>query len=182
MLLIEEDMADISQDVANSPMCPKLAFSLVMDSAYALVASSKLSCRGCTKSNDDLQSQCCRCCKVALLIPGETNTSRKRRIPSNNASRVVGDAGKMDFPMSCRPENNSSFINNQSHWDENILNQIHIKYITSISDLNKYLAYAPSLPGPLQPLDGIFLMGLGDLLSKGNGLVEFTGMTNACES
>lgn len=181
MLLIEEEMADTARDVADSSARPKLAFSLIMDTAYALVASSKLSCRGCAKTNDNAPSQCCRCCKVALLMPGETKASRKRRKQSKTESRVVGAAGKMDFPMSCRPEHKEPSTKNQSHWDEKMLNQIHIKYVSTLSDLNKYLAYVPSLPESMQPLDGIFVIGLGDLLPRGNRAVEFTGLTNTCK-
>jgi hypothetical protein len=184
---------------------PKLAFSLVMDAASAVVASSNLICRGCHRSSvvestEDVgkdignanqtsaELSSCRCCKVALLIPGETKKSRKRRKKNNHesfASQVVGNAGKMPFPMTCKQETNSSrtssllftsAYNGDSEWDENILNQIHIKYIKSLSDLIRYLAYAPSLPVHLQPLEGIFVIGLGDLLSREKhlGIMEMT--------
>ena len=185
LLLVEEEPGHSTHE--ESPLHPKLAFSLIMESALAVVASSKLTCRGCTKSNDS-NIRSCKCCKVALLIPGETKKSRKRKANrdsnANYNSSVIGTAGKLDFPLMCHPETNSSFtMNNQrTVWDENLLNQIHIKYVNSLSDLIKYLAYAPSLPDHLQPLDGIFVLGLGDLLSRDSSAPGLTEMTHACKS
>ncbi|KAL7485799.1 hypothetical protein ACHAW6_011393 [Cyclotella cf. meneghiniana] len=208
MLLIEEDPGHFPHNDTGSLVNPKLAFSLVMDAARAVVASSNLICRGCHRSSDvvskndvgkgfDDTNQAtegpggCRCCKVALLIPGETKKSRKRRKKSNNhessVSRVVGTPGKMQFPINCKPENNSSlatsllftstYNGDSTEWDEKILNQIHIKYVNAPADLIRYLAYAPSLPAHLQPLEGIFVIGLGDLMSRENqtsGIMEMT--------
>lgn len=185
LLLVEEDSAPNPHDVTGSPM-PMLAFSLVMDTVLAIASSSKLACRGCGNANDESAPKSCNCCKLALLIPGETKKSRKRRMQPNNiisdqkSSQVVGTAGKMEFPMNCIPENKSLF-SNEKHWDETLLNQIHIKYVSSFSDMIKYLAYAPSLPDHLQPLDGIFVLGLGDFLSRDNNASGLTEMTHVCE-
>jgi hypothetical protein len=180
MLLIEEEPGHSTHE--DSTLHQKLAFSLVMDAALALVASSMLSCRGCT--TPDGMSSSCRCCKVALLIPGETKKSRKRRMKSNSnnyKSTMIGAAGKVDFPLKCHQENKSSIMNNHNQMDENLLNQIHIKYINSLSDLIKYLAYANSLPNRLQPLDGVFVLGLSDLLSRDKSASSLTELTHACE-
>ncbi|KAL3802824.1 hypothetical protein HJC23_007601 [Cyclotella cryptica] len=206
MLLIEENQVhcpdnSLGQSLVDSPM---LAFSLVMDAARSVAATSSLSCRGCSRPPDveskdyvskDISNanqklvrpSNCRCCKVALLIPGETKQSRKRRRRSKNdecfASQVVGPVGKMEYPLNCKPENNatslfsSTFNGGAAQWEDSILNQIHIKYVNSLADLIGYLAYAPSLPTRLQPLGGIFVIGLGDLLSRENqtsGIMEMT--------
>lgn len=177
MLLIEEEPGHSTPE--DAPFHPKLAFSLAMNAALAVVASSTLACRGCTKSIGDTS---CKCCKVALLIPGETRKRKAKHDGTSYKSSRVGTAGKMDFPLNCHPDNISSFnVNNeQNAWDENLLDQIHIKYVTCLSDLIKYLAYAPSLPHHLQPLDGIFVLGLGGLLLRDSGASAMTELTHAC--
>jgi hypothetical protein len=201
LLLVEEESSFAHDDTGLLSNSPQLAFSLAMDAALSVVASSNLDCRGCTKQNKSVDNSergtgaqmSCRCCKIALLIPGETKQSRKRRTQSNNndkysSSRVVGVAGKLEFPMHCKQESNLSqtlpFVDNNAdsqQWDQNVLNQIHIKYVNSLSDLIRYLAYAPSLPEHLQPLDGVFVMGLGELLSREINTAGSTEMTHARE-
>jgi hypothetical protein len=174
MLLIEEEPGHSTHE--DSALHPKLAFSLAMDAALAAVASSKMSCRGCTSD----KGSSCRCCKVALLIPGETKKSRKRRMKSNSTnynSTMIGTAGKIDFPLKCHQENKS---NNHDKMDDKLLNHIHIKYVNSLSDLIKYLVYVPSLPNWLQPINGLFVLGLNDLLSR-DSASSLTELTHACK-
>ena len=122
---------------------PILAYSLIMDAACAIVASSTLSCRGCdikmksdnddetTRSNNDKQ---CRCCKAVLLIPGSTKHSRKRRRNEmkyrndndyiNSQQRQLAAslaADKIPFPIQCNPlsnnnNNNTTNENNKEEW------------------------------------------------------------------
>ncbi|ACI64746.1 predicted protein [Thalassiosira pseudonana CCMP1335] len=188
MLLIEE-VQTITEAATNS----KLAFSLVMDAAYSVASSSfSMACRGCTTSSGSgehhhtnetapmASSSSCTCCRVAILIPGQVKHSKKRKAGNGNdinntASKVVGSASKIDFPMHCYQERTNNFSttnncnthnHNNKEWDQSILNHIQIKYVNSLKDVIKYLAYASSLPHYLQPLEGIFLLGLGDLLSR----------------
>jgi hypothetical protein len=188
MLLIEE-VQTITEAATNS----KLAFSLVMDAAYSVASSSfSMACRGCTTSSGSgehhhtnetapmASSSSCTCCRVAILIPGQVKHSKKRKAGNGNdinntASKVVGSASKIDFPVHCYQERTNNFSttnncnthnHNNKDWDQSILNHIQIKYVNSLTDVIKYLAYASSLPHCLQPLEGIFLLGLGDLLSR----------------
>ena len=173
MLLIEEDATHHSH--AASTLQPNLAYSLVMDAAKAIVSSSTLSCRGCTKTNTDNDTTSCSCCKVALLIPGVTKKSRKRPSQSNNTQQKLTSWRKIGYPINCQNENHQMKMNDQ------LLNQIYIKYIDSLSDLVKYLMYAPSLPRHLQPLDGICVLGLSDLLSRENATLGLTELIHTRE-
>jgi len=65
-------------------------------------------------------------------------------------------------------------LDGDERWDPTLLGQIQIKYVTSLAEVIQYLAYATSLPDHLRPLDGIVLLGVGDLLPKQNINMELT--------
>eukprot|EP00579_Thalassiosira_antarctica_P000647 CAMPEP_0201868278 /NCGR_PEP_ID=MMETSP0902-20130614/2235_1 /ASSEMBLY_ACC=CAM_ASM_000551 /TAXON_ID=420261 /ORGANISM="Thalassiosira antarctica, Strain CCMP982" /LENGTH=371 /DNA_ID=CAMNT_0048393605 /DNA_START=45 /DNA_END=1160 /DNA_ORIENTATION=+ len=181
LLLVEEE-----NGTNDSVGIGSLTRSLVMDAAYSLVSGSLLPCRGCcddvdidANGNDDCpprhaattKPMACRCCRVVLLIPGEVEKTKKKRRRNNNGSKFLGDTRKVAFPISCVRDG----INDGEKWDPTLLGQIQIKYVNSLADVIRYLAYAPSLPEHLQPLDGIFLLGLGELLTRqNNNVMEFT--------
>ena len=172
-----------------------LARSLVMDAAYSLAVNSIAPCRGCStpSNNDDTidgvvqhhhndasTTKACRCCKVALLIPGEIKPKKSKKRRRGHKPSFLGDTGKALFPMTCvkniidgdgkdNNDNAAAVIDHtQCQWDQTILENIQIKYVNSLQDVIRYLTYAPSLPNHLQPLDGICVLGLGELLSREN--------------
>lgn len=181
LLLVEE-----AGDGAGGPAgAGGVARSLAMDAACSLASESSVPCRGCrggagivTDAEDDRErGMACRCCKVALLVPGAVDKrKRKRRRRSNGSMLRGGEAAKIAFPMSCSRDG----MDDGNIWDPNVLGQIQIKYVNSFADVRRYLAYAPSLPGNMQPLDGIFLLGLGELMSRNdhNGIMECMEFTN----
>mmetsp|Transcript_13887 Transcript_13887/g.29792 ORF Transcript_13887/g.29792 Transcript_13887/m.29792 type:complete len:413 (+) Transcript_13887:96-1334(+) len=171
-----------------------LALSLAMDAARAAVSSSSIPCRGCgslenqrgcknrmtalksSGGNGESKSSC-QCCKVSFLIPsldfprGTNNSSKSRRKRKRRRAPAI-----LQFPMNCLHQGedepgevfgNSSGNTNQRKWDIQLLNNVHIQYVQSIEEVIRYLMYAPSLPKQLQPLDGIFLLGIGKLCSHG---------------
>ncbi|KAL9182802.1 hypothetical protein ACHAXT_004081 [Thalassiosira profunda] len=128
------------------------ARSLAMDAACSLAAHSSIPCRGC--GADDAA---CRCCRVAILVPGEPKGGRRKRRRKNaQHSQFLGD-GEGD-------EVNG--IDGQQQWDPSVLGHVQIKYVSSLKEVLAYLAYAPSLPDHRQPLEGIFILGAGELLSR----------------
>jgi len=106
-----------------------------------------------------------------MLVVGEvpknaaatTTTTKKRR--SGGYGNNVG--GRREFPIPCmRMGDVSPSTTTYTH----LLHNIQIKYVNSMPDAIRYLAYAPSLPDCMQPLDGIFILGLGDLVSRGQSI------------
>ena len=194
LLLVEEEENNYGVDNkcdGGGGRVGSLAKSLAMDAAYSLASNSLVPCRGCScidavgniESNDGNPpppDAACRCCKVALLIPGQPKKTKKKRQRNNNhcdgGPKFVDGTGKAAFPMHCVRADGMD--DGQDEWDQTMLGNIHIKYVNSLGDIIRFLAYAPSLPGHLQPLDGIFLLGLGELVSRENrnttGVMEFT--------
>jgi hypothetical protein len=144
----------------------RLSHSLAMDVAYSLVSNSLTPCRGCNNSDsNDMNTNtdgggACQCCKVAILMFGNPKQSKKQR----RSDSSTNDSSRIEFPMLCTRGNNTQ------QYIPNLLQHIQIKYVTSITEVVKYLAYAPSLPNHLQPLDGIFVLGMGNLLSSGQNI------------
>lgn len=152
-----------------------LSYSLAMDAAYSLASSSSTNCRGCGFS----EHNSCRCCKVAMLVTrwkkdttanqnqGQEQTNRK-----NNKNET-----DMPFPLWCYQEGTNSNNDKSRERDQSALDQIQIKYVNSIEDVLRYLIYSPSLPQHLIPMEGIFLLGLGDLISRESaGIMELTNI------
>jgi len=183
LLLVEEECEAINNCDGKDN---NLARSLAMDFAYSLVKSSPFGCRGCKKYSGNSSSgtdlpvgslatdmpsrAACKCCKVALLIPGEPRTTKKKRRRSESRSNFRGLSRHRNFPM-CFLRNG---LDGDERWDPTLLGQIQIKYVTSLAEVIQYLAYATSLPDHLRPLDGIVLLGVGDLLPKQNINMELT--------
>ena len=180
MMLVEEEPIHCSY--------ASLAHSLVMDAAYSLVSNSSTPCRG--GCNRDLppggqgpsSSKCCKCCQVALLVPspGELPKKNRKRRQNNDEgglSKYLRNAGKMEFPMPCTHVDD---IDEKQSDDPNVLAHIQIKYVNSLDDVIRYLAYAPSLPNHMQPLDGIILLGVGELLSRQSNSSNME-LTHLCE-
>lgn len=194
-----------SLDGVNAEPYSNIALSLAMDAAQSAVASSTL-CRGCGCSGNknipvDIhnnvtgdaaigingQKRCedCQCCKVVFLIPStdfqrqyNATKSRKKRKRRQNSNGT-----KAMFPMSCcrdRTNDSRAYENSIEKWDQRYLNNIQIKYVNSLADVIRYLVYAPSLPEHLQPLDGIFLVGIGSLLSRETD-VQKLELTHVCK-
>mmetsp|Transcript_364 Transcript_364/g.791 ORF Transcript_364/g.791 Transcript_364/m.791 type:complete len:399 (-) Transcript_364:97-1293(-) len=200
LLLVEEekntDSADITNDCSSvgigSCSSAPLALSLIMDAAYSLVSGSLIPCRGCcedadmieTNDNDDAignfpttrREQACHCCKVVILVPGEViKPKKKRRRRNNNNNGSTTKCPGIAFPMPCLRHHTTT--KDGKKWeDPTLLRHIQIKYVNSMTDVKRYLAYAPSLPETMQPLEGIFLLDLGELMSRqGNSHgMEFT--------
>eukprot|EP00571_Detonula_confervacea_P013690 CAMPEP_0172306700 /NCGR_PEP_ID=MMETSP1058-20130122/7714_1 /TAXON_ID=83371 /ORGANISM="Detonula confervacea, Strain CCMP 353" /LENGTH=370 /DNA_ID=CAMNT_0013018669 /DNA_START=56 /DNA_END=1165 /DNA_ORIENTATION=+ len=179
LLLVEEENGSNSSGIMTR--------TLAMDAAYSLVSGSSTPCRGCSKdvggveTNDnncppghtatEAPPMACRCCKVALLIPGEPKRTKKKRRLSGDGSKFLGGTGKVDFPMTCIRDG----MGDGERWEPSLLGHIQIKYVNSLADVVRYLAYALSLPEHLQPLDGICLLGVGELLSRqNNNIMELT--------
>ena len=158
----------------NNDNMGRLSHSLAMDAAYTLVSNSSTPCRGCNNSDDNANSGggACQCCQVAILMFGtEPKQSKKQRQANGKYSRI-------EFPMICTTKEGNQ---QQAALIPNLLQHIQIKYVTSITEVLKYLAYAPSLPNHLQPIDGIFVLGMGNLLSSGqNSSMELTNLCKLC--
>lgn len=186
LLLVEEE-CEASNDGSEY-----LTRSLAMDFAYSVVSSSSFGCRGCykysvdsTHDKDDLsignvtsemQSKGdCKCCKVALLIPGEPSKEKKHRRKEGklNCHRFSRNA---KFPMCFLRKS----VDGDKGWNPTLLGQIKIKYVTTLTEVIKFLAYATSLPDHLQPLDGIFLIGMGQILPRQNINMELTHLRKLC--
>ena len=196
MLLVEDEGGD-------------LARSLAMDAARSLASSSSSSssfldadpCRGCRPSGagDDVDAagaaSGCRCCRVALLVaggrPGKTRKgSSKRRRPSyGNGSAVTppgNHAGRgAEFPMPCVAARRDGMDDDDlggmdGGWDPVALGRISVKYVKTLSDVVKYLAYATSLPDHARPSRGIFLLGAGDCLPRQNVGMELVHLRTFC--
>lgn len=181
LLLVEEECE------ANNASCygnENLTRSLAFDFAYSVVSSSPLRCRGCYNHSassidaiDDLSVGCvtteipsrrvCSCCKVALLLPGEPNSTTKKRRRSESKSNCRGNS---KFPT-CFVRKG---VDGVERLDPTLLGQIQIKYVTSLAEVIQFLSYATSLPDHLQPLDGIFLLGLSKILTRQNINMELT--------
>ena len=158
----------------NNDNMGRLSHSLAMDAAYSLVSNSSTPCRGCNKSDNNTNNEggACKCCKVAILMFGtEPKQSKKQRCANG-----TNEYSRIEFPMLCTSKERK---NTQQHLP-NLLQHIQIKYVTSITEVLKYLAYAPSLSNHLQPLDGIFVLGMGNLLTSGNSSMEFTHLCKLC--
>ncbi len=184
LLLVEEECeANNASWYGNENLTQSLAF----DFAYSVVSSSPLRCRGCYNHSasgiiaiDDLSVACdateipsrrvCSCCKVALLLPGEPNSTKKKRRRSESKSNCRGNT---KFPT-CFVRKGVERLN------PTLLGQIQIKYVTSLAEVIQFLAYATSLPDHLQPLDGIFLLGLGKILTRQNINMEMTHLRKWC--
>lgn len=170
LVLVDND----DDESNNNNGMGSLSHSLAMDAAYTLVSNSSTPCRGCNNSDDNANSGvgACQCCQVAILMFGtEPKQSKKQRQANDEYSRI-------EFPMICTSKEGKQ---QQAALIPNLLQHIQIKYVTSISEVVKYLAYAPSLPTHLQPLDGIFVLGMGNLLSSGqNSSMEFTHLCKLC--
>ena len=157
-------------ELHNNNGMGRLSHSLALDAAYTLVSNSAAPCRGCNKC--DINGGACQCCQVAILMFGtEPKQSKKQRQDMNDYKRI-------DFPMICTSKEGN---HQQAALIPNLLQHIQIKYVTSINEVVKYLAYAPSLPNHLQPIDGIFVLGMGNLLSSGqNSSMELTNLCKLC--
>ena len=153
----------------------QISYSLAMDAAYSLASSSPSStpqCRGCGFS----EHNSCRCCKVAMLVT-RWNDQNQGQQQQNNRKNNNKNETDMPFPLWCYQEGTNSNNDNSRERDQSALNQIQIKYVNSIEDVVRYLIYAPSLPQHLVPLEGIFLLGLGDLISReSSGIMELTNV------
>ena len=137
-----------------------LAYSLAMDAAYSLVSSSSsFSCRGCGFS----EKNACRCCKVAMLVTRSQNTSDQGRQSPRKSNNNEGD---IPFPLWCHQEGTNNDVAGYDRDQSEVLNHIHIKYVNTVEDVIRYLAYAPSLPKHMMPSSGIFIMGLGELITQ----------------
>ena len=185
LMLVEEE-CDAPNITPTFEGNDNLAQSLAMDFAYSLVSSSPFGCRGCYKRSDnttddlsaavgclptDIPSKgVCKCCKVALLIPGELRPTKKKRRRNEGKPNHFKLSRNGKFPM-CFVRDG---IEGGTRWDPTLLGQIQIKYVTSLADVIGFLAYATSLPDHLQPLDGIFLLGVGEILPKQNVNMELT--------
>jgi hypothetical protein len=188
LLLVEEECGARNCDGNDN----NLAQSLAMDFAYSLVKSSPFGCRGCNKysgnssNGTDLPVGClatdippraaCKCCKVALLIPGEPRTTKKKRRRSESRSNRRVLSRNRNFPMCFLRYG----VDGDERWDPTLLEQIQIKYVTSLAEVIQYLAFATSLPDHLQPLDGIVLLGVGKLLPRQNINMELTHLRKYC--
>ncbi len=154
----------------------QISYSLAMDAAYSLVSSSppSMQCRGCGFS----EHNSCRCCKVAMLVTRwNDQNNRGHQQQQNNRKNNNKNETDMPFPLLCYQEGTNSKNDNSKERDQLALNQIQIKYVNSIEDVVRYLIYAPSLPQHLVPLEGIFLLGLGDLISReSSGIMELTNV------
>ncbi|KAL7500514.1 hypothetical protein ACHAWT_008335 [Skeletonema menzelii] len=150
-----------------------LSYSLAMDAAYSLASSPSppsMQCRGCGFS----EHSCCRCCKVAMLVARWNDQNNQGQQQNNRKNET-----DMPFPLWCYQEGtkNSNDDESSRERDQSALNQIQIKYVNSIEDVIRYLTYSPSLPQHLVPLEGIFLLGLGDLISlESAGIMELTNI------
>jgi len=159
-----------------------LSHSLALDTAYSLVSNSSTPCRGCNNSDNNTNNEggACKCCKVAILMFGMPKQSRKQRENNTNYNGITNEYSRIEFPMLCTSKE-GNHTSQQAASIPNLLQHIQIKYVTSITEVVKYLAYAPSLPTHLQPLDGIFVSGMGSLLSSGqNSSMEFTHLCKLC--
>jgi len=108
----------------------------------------------------------------------EPKQSKKQR----QANDSMNEYSRIEFPMICTSKE-GDHTSQQAALIPNLLQHIQIKYVTSITEIVKYLAYSPSLPNHLQPLDGIFVLGMGSLLSSGqNSSMEFTHLCKFVES
>lgn len=185
LLLVE----DATEEGGGARDGGRIARSLAMDAAYAMVSGSSTPCRGpCSTGNNDdggeggggrtgrsaASGPPCRCCRVALLVPGEPKRRSKRK--RGAARGAFGDSMKIDFPLPCSRDGTEG---HEGSWDQALLDQIQIKYVTSLEDAVRYLVYSASLPDHLQPLDGIFLLGVGELLSRQNNAAM--ELTHLCE-
>jgi len=147
-----------------------LSYSLAMDAAYSLASSSSMQCRGCGFSDHNS----CRCCKVAMLVTRRkeimTNPNQGQQHRKNNNETATPS------PLWCYQEGTNSINDKSRERNQSALNQICIRYVNSIEDVIRFLVYAPSLPKHLIPLEGIFLLGLGDLISREHsaGVMELT--------
>mmetsp|Transcript_10733 Transcript_10733/g.24499 ORF Transcript_10733/g.24499 Transcript_10733/m.24499 type:complete len:309 (-) Transcript_10733:46-972(-) len=110
-------------------------------------------------------------CKVAFLVASMSEKQQPR------ASKKRRTGSRFDFPLRCHRCRSDSEVSRQE-WDESVLERIRIKYVDSIQDVVKFLAYAPSLPEALRP-EGICLLGLHRLLpsrkesgTRGAGIME----------
>jgi hypothetical protein len=174
LLVEEENEVNNASSYGNENLTRSLAF----DFAYSLVSSSPHRCRGCCNHSansidaiDDLSVGCvtteipsrgvCSCCKVALLLPGEPNATKTKRRRSESKSNCRGNT---KFPT-CFVRRG---VDGVKRLDPTLLGQIQIKYVTSLAEVIQFLAYTTSLPDHLQPLDGIFLLGLGNVLTRQN--------------
>ncbi|KAL7535789.1 hypothetical protein ACHAXR_006728 [Thalassiosira sp. AJA248-18] len=167
LLLVEE-----GNETNDCRVIGSLARSLAMDAAYSLAMGSSVPCRGCVRIEKGCTAaealpMACRCCRIVMIIPGEPKKTKKKRRRNSYGSNFLCDTEKAAFPLSCIRDGRKDSDN----WDPNLLGHIQIKYVTSPGDVIRYLTYAPSLPEHLQPLDGIFLLGMGELLSQENKIV-----------
>mmetsp|Transcript_19328 Transcript_19328/g.30235 ORF Transcript_19328/g.30235 Transcript_19328/m.30235 type:complete len:288 (-) Transcript_19328:1103-1966(-) len=154
-----------------------LSYSLAMDAAYSLVSSSpSMKCRGCGFS----EQNCCRCCKVAMLVTqwkDTTATNQQNLGQEQNNRKKDKNVTDMPFPLRCYQEGMDSNNDKSRERDQSALDQIQIRYVNSIEDVLRYLIYAPSLPQHLIPMEGIFLLGLGDLISRESArIMELTNI------
>lgn len=158
-----------------------LAYSLAMDAAYSAASSSPQSCRGCGFS----ENNACRCCEVAMLVTRrkEVTNNQGRQYQQQHQQQTRNQNyhdTEIPFPLRCYQEVTINKDSNDAapgeERDQSVLSRIHIKYVHSIQDVIRYLVYSPSLPVHLIPLSGIFLLGLGDLISRehSGGVMELT--------
>jgi len=169
LVLVDNDI-----ELHNNNGIGHLSHSLAMDAAYSLVSNSSTPCRGCNNSDVNNEGGACKCCKVAILMFGtEPKQSKKQRCANG-----MNEYSRIEFPMICTTKEGNQ---QQAALIPNLLQHIQIKYVTSITEVLKYLAYAPSLPNHLQPIDGIFVLGMGNLLSSGqNSSMELTHLCKLC--
>lgn len=152
-----------------------LSYSLAMEAAYSLASSSaSMNCRGCGFS----EHNSCRCCKVAMLVTRRKDTTSNQYQGQEQTNRKNNkNENDMLFPLWCYQEGTNSNGDLSRERDHSALDQIQIKYVNSIEDVVRYLIYAPSLPQHLIPMEGIFILGLGDLISRESaGIMELTNI------
>jgi len=175
LVLVDNDVDGSS----NNNGIGHISHSLALDAVYTLVSNSSTPCRGCNDSDNeknDINGRACKCCKVAILMFGMPPKQSKKQRQANG----MNEYSRIEFPMICTTKEGNQ---QQAALIPNLLQHIQIKYVTSITEVLKYLAYSPSLPNHLQPLDGIFVLGMGSLLSSGqNSSMEFTHLCKFVES
>ena len=157
-------LVDNDNESHNNNGISHLSNALALDAAYSLVSNSSTPCRGCNNNDNTNDGGACQCCKVAILIFGTDPKQSKKQGRATNSG--MNESSRIEFPMLCTSKEG----NHQHELIPNLLQHIQIKYVTSINEVVKYLAYAPSLPNHLQPLDGIFVLGMGNLLSSGQNI------------
>ena len=135
------------------------SYSLAMDTAYSLASapSSSMQCRGC----GFFEQNSCRCCSIAMLVTRSKQVMINQNLGQHQSKPQNSSRADVPFPLTCHEEGEE-----RNTMDQSALDRIQIRYVNSIQDVIRYLVYAPSLPKHLIPDRGIFILGLGDLISR----------------